>query len=214
MKAARVKVASAVLADPAARPWARAASETLRMVPTPLALVREVSPFLAGSSDHGQVTELSVALLHNGEALALRLSWAAPKPVNSLVDLDRFVDGVAAIFPLAEGASAVTMGSPGRPANAWYWKAGADAAWDVIAEGYGTSRRSAGAALGLSARAVHDDGHWQVVLQRPLDAGAGHVRFTPGGSGGIAFAVWSGDNRERSGRKSFSGEFLPLELAP
>lgn len=212
MRAVRVKAAAAVLADPAARHWQRAPAETLRMVPAPLALARDVSPFLALSTDHGRVTELSVALLHNGEELALRLSWAAPKPVASLADLDRFVDGVAAIFPLAEGASAVTMGSPGRPANAWYWKAGAETAWDVVAEGYGTSRRSAGAAIGLGARARHDDGRWQVVLHRPLDAGVGHVRFEPGGQGRVAFAVWCGDNRERSGRKSFSGEFQPFEL--
>lgn len=214
MKAARVAIATASLADPAARPWARAARETLQMVPTPLALVHEVSPFLARSTDHGRVTELSVALLHNGEVLALRLSWDAPRPVDALADLDRFVDGAAAIFPLAEGASAVTMGSPGRPTNAWYWKAGAKTAWDVIAEGFGSSRRSAGAASGLAARAVHDAGRWQVVLHRPLDAGAGHARFVPGGHSGVAFAVWAGDNRERSGRKSFSGEFLPLELDP
>ena len=40
----------------------------------------------------------------------------------------------------------------------------------------------------------------------------GRLRLEPGGSTKIAFAVWSGGNAERSGRKSFSGEFVDFEI--
>lgn len=213
MKVFKVSAAAAALADPFSPLWASAVTERVSMMPTPLAMVDEVSPFLAISNDHGSVEEIDVAMLHDGRTLALRLSWAKPMAAAKIDDLDRFVDAVAVIFPLAKSASAMTMGAPGQPTNAWYWKAGAARPFDVIAEGFGSSQRHDGVMSGLNAQAAYADGRWHVVFQRLLDAGRGKARFVPGKKTGIAFAIWDGHNRERSGRKSFSGEFAALEIA-
>ncbi len=213
MKVVKVSTAAAALSDPLSPYWSSAAKERLSMMPTPLAMVDEVSPFLAISNDHGSVEEAEVAALHDGRTLTLRISWAMPKAADKIDDLDRFVDAAAVIFPLARNASAMTMGAKGQPTNAWYWKAGKAHPYDVIAEGFGSSQRHDGATSGLSARAIHADGRWHVVFQRSLETSRDRVRFVPGKKTGIAFAIWDGRNRERSGRKSFSGEFIPLEIA-
>lgn len=47
-----------------------------------------------------------------------------------------------------------------------------------------------------------------MVLARALSVGNAHARFTPGEPTKLAFGVWDGGNRERAGRKSFSGDFV------
>lgn len=212
MKARRISGTVSAMADPASPLWARIGHESIALAPTPLALAREISPFLALSDDHGRVQHLDTRAVHDGTAIALHLSWAAVEPSASVRDLDQFVDGVAAMFPLSAGSIAITMGAPGQPVNAWHWKAGAALPHDVRATGYGTSRREKFAGPALAVRAAHAEGRWQVVFTRALNAGAERVRFAPATSTGIAFAVWSGANRERSGRKAFSGEFTTFEI--
>ena len=211
MKFGRVKAEAATLLDPAADVWAKAEVQEFPLVPTPLKgnpLVEKISPFIAQSTDHGTVRSLKAAGLHNGAVLCVRVSWASEKH-EKIADLDQFVDGVAVMFPLSAGASAFTMGAPGNPVNAWYWKADkADVPFNVVAEGYGTSVRHAGKEVKLASRAVHQDGQWHVVFQRALDVGNEYAQFVPGTPTKVAFGVWDGGNRERAGRKSFSGDFV------
>lgn len=215
MKINHSKATSAQLLDPNSDAWRQAVSREFAMIPTPLKgnpMIKHVSPFIEKSTDHGTVSQLVAAGLHNGQVLALRLSWKSEKH-DAIVDLDEFVDGVAVMFPLSAQASAVTMGAKGHPVNAWYWKADQDGvAFDVVAEGYGTSMRRKGADSQVKAGAVHKHGAWHVVLARPLDIGASHARFRPGEPTRVAFGVWDGGNRERAGRKSFSGDFVLAEL--
>lgn len=213
MKAYRVRASRAELLDPQGAHWKNAAVETAAMVPAPLGMVAEISPYLAAQpADYGRIDKVQLSALHNDEALSIRLSWKSARN-DTLKDLNSFVDAVAVLFPLAADAPAVTMGRKGAPVNAWYWKANhAEAPYDVVAEGWGSSERRPGKASGLAARAVHADGAWTVVLQRALSAGPGHVEFTAGKPSGIALAAWSGTDRERSGRKSFSGEFTTFDI--
>ena len=105
--------------------WNGLETRFLYMAPTPHnghTDNKKFSPYLEKSTDHGTVRELSVVGVHNGDSLALRLSWPSGKN-DKIADLDQFVDGVAVMFPLTSKASAVTMGSKGDPVNAWYWKA-------------------------------------------------------------------------------------------
>lgn len=216
MEIRRVAADAAVLLDPMNTVWQQAAGQGFPMVPTPLKnnpAIEAVSPFIAQSTDHGVVHGLDAAGLHNGKVLALRLSWTSDKH-DTIADLDQFVDGVAVMFPLSSRASAVTMGSPGEPVNAWYWKADrADQPFDVVAEGYGTSTRRTGKDAQLVSKAIHKAGRWHVVLQRPLRMGNQYAQFEPGTPTRLAFGVWSGGNRERAGRKSFSGEFTLVAVA-
>jgi len=215
MKISRVNASAATLLDPAAGVWNGVSAQQFAMVPTPLKgnpAIKAISPFIEQSTDHGSIKQLSAAGLHNGNEVALRLSWVCEKH-SDIVDLDQFVDGVAVMFPLGAGASAVTMGAKGDPVNAWYWKANsADVGFDVVAEGYGTSERRPGAETELTCQAMHDGTAWHVVFRRPLDKGNHYTQFGPGSPHKIAFGVWDGGNRERSGRKSFSGDFVLIEI--
>jgi DMSO reductase family type II enzyme heme b subunit len=213
MKAASVKAGADTLLDPKAGLWAHAPPEAVTLMPTPLAMVQELSPFLAISQGHGITQSLEAVAVHNGELIAVRLRWASAKS-DTTPDLNSFVDGVAVLFPTVPNASAVTMGAVGMPVNAWYWRADKTRPYEVLAEGFRFVRRlqdNAGSDLAVAAE--HADGHWNVVFRRSLGARNGLVRFAVGRRSGIAVAVWAGSNAERSGRKAFSGEFMPFELA-
>jgi DMSO reductase family type II enzyme heme b subunit len=216
MEIKRVAADAAALLDPANAVWQQATAQDFPMVPTPLKnnpAIEAISPFIAQSTDHGAIHGLTAAGLHNGAVIALRLSWASEQH-DTIADLDQFVDGVAVMFPLTAKASAVTMGSPGEPVNAWYWKADkAEQPFDVVAEGYGTSERRSGKDAKLVSKSIHQGGRWHVVLQRPLDIGNTHAQFQPGTPTKLAFGVWDGGNHERAGRKSFSGDFVLVPVA-
>lgn len=215
MKISRATASSQALLDPDDAAWNKAIAREFPLIPTPLKgnpAIEHISPFIAKSTDHGTVNKLKVAGLHNGEVLAIRLSWSSEKH-DKIVDLDEFVDGVAVMFPIGTKASAFTMGAKGQPVNAWYWKGNlTDAGFDVVAEGYGTSARQPLKASHIRTGASHKDGSWRVVLSRALDIGEDRPRFLPGKSTKVAFAVWDGGNRERAGRKSFSGDFVAAEV--
>ncbi len=201
------------LLDPSADEWTGCERHEITMMPAPLPLVREVSPYLATSQRYGQTRELAARVAHDGETLSVRLSWRDASKEDRISDLDRFVDGGAIVFPLVAGANPVTMGDAEKPVNAWLWKADRAEPFDVIARGYSTTQRRPAADSGLRARAHHEDGMWRLVLQRPLVAPTSdYVRFQAGESSGIAFAIWQGSNAERSAQKAFSGDFIGLEL--
>ena len=118
------------------------------------------------------------------------------------------------MFPTVAGVSAVTMGAAGKPVNAWYWRADKAKPYEVLAQGFRfVERQKDNAGSDLAVAADYADGYWSVVFRRSLGARNGLVRFAPGKQSGIAFAVWAGANKERSGRKAFSGDFMPLVLA-
>jgi len=207
MKANRIQAASGDLLNPAAAFWQNADTASIDLSPTPLGMVAERSPFLALSQDHGAITGMKAAAVHNGDAFALRLTWADPTKDDKLNDLTSFVDGVAVLFGLTAKTEALTMGSPHDPANAWYWKANMAEPFDILAQGFGNTERRPATVSRLSVSASHDGANWSVIFARPLAAkGDGQVHLVPGRKARVAFAVWEGSHQERSGRKSFSGD--------
>ncbi|WP_374590521.1 ethylbenzene dehydrogenase-related protein [Aquabacterium sp.] len=213
MQAIRIKASNDALLDPASSAWAAVKFTAFDMMPTPLAMVESASPFLAISTDHGAIKHLDVAFIHNGSSLAVALRWASARH-DQIKELNQFVDGVAVMFPLARTSIAMTMGAKGAPVNAWLWRANKPAPFCVIAEGFAATRRlPADEAGDLAASAHHDGSRWTVIMRRSLQGPDGHARLVPGQSTRVAFAVWDGGNAERSGRKSFSGDFIDLELA-
>jgi DMSO reductase family type II enzyme heme b subunit len=176
-------------------------------------MVQHLSPFMALSENHGRIDRLRFRLAHNGKTVNVWLSWADPSRDDRIADLDQFVDGVAVMFPMTGNAPAVTMGNAGNPVNAWLWRADRKFPYDVLAHGFGTSRRRSGKELGLQAASHYEDGNWSVVFQRQLRShvpSSPQVSFKPRDVSGIAFAVWDGGNAERSAQKSFSGDWLPF----
>ncbi len=213
MQALRTSASDAALLDPASSAWSGARWTSFDMMPAPLAMVEPASAFLALSTDHGAVSKLDAAFLHNGSAFAVALRWASARH-DRIKDLDQFADGVAVMFPLARTSIAMTMGSPGAPVNAWLWRADKPVPYGVIAEGFAATRRlPADEAGDLAVSARHDGSRWTVILRRALQGPAGHARLVAGQSTRVAFAAWDGGNRERSGRKAFSGDFIDLDIA-
>jgi|TARA_B100000315_G_scaffold256179_1_gene301476 DMSO reductase family type II enzyme heme b subunit len=204
---------SAVLADGRAPAWGAIKEQEITLIPAPLTRTAAVSPYLSRQTGHGRIHNLRARLAHDGTTLSIRLAWHDPDKDDELKDLDQFTDGVAVMFPLAPGASAMAMGAREAPINAWFWKADENEPFDVFAEGYATSHRRSGADSGLTATGYHDQEHWVVVLQRPLtNADDRLAGFRPGSPSAIAFAAWAGSNKERSGQKSVSGEFVHLTV--
>jgi ethylbenzene hydroxylase subunit gamma/complex iron-sulfur molybdoenzyme family reductase subunit gamma len=211
MKARRVGRISGDIAAIDAPFWQSIPATTVQLVPTPLASMAKISPQMAQREDHGSVRALEARVAHDGVRLVLRLSWSMPE-AHVIGDLDQFADAVAVMFPMHPDASAMTMGSKDRPVNAWYWRAGDEAPFDVLAEGLGTSQRRQATSTGLVARSTHTEGAWGVTLSRALVVDAQAVRFSPGVGTGIAFSVWDGGNAERAAYKSSSLAFAELEL--
>lgn len=212
MKVKRIDAGNDALLDLAAPIWNSAEVVQLSMMPTPLGLVQEWSPFLAKSQGHGVNKNLDVAALHNGSMVAVRLKWKSEKH-DTLLDLNTFVDSAAVAFPLAKNAPIMTMGAKGKPINAWFWKADETVPMEVVAEGFSAVQRLKNKAVSdLKVVAQHQNGEWQVIFRRSLANSGGLAQLPVGGNGKIAFALWNGGNNERSGRKSFSGDFMDFQI--
>ena len=212
MKVKRIDAGNDALLDLGASAWNGAEVTRLDMMPIPLAMVQDWSPFLARSEGHGANRNLDVAAMHNGSMLAVRLKWASEKH-DELLDLNTFADGAAVLFPLVKDAPAMTMGAKGKPTNAWFWRANEKASMEVVAEGFSAVQRvKSQTASDLKVAARHRNGEWEVIFRRSLANGNGLVKLPLGGTGKIAFALWNGGNNERSGRKSFSGDFMDFQI--
>lgn len=211
MRVSKVKASDKDLADGSSLAWRGVSETTVDLMPSPVGMAEAVSPFMALSQDHGKTEATKVRIASNGTTLSIRLTWADPDDDSTPGDLDEFADGAAVMFPLADGASALSMGSEDTPVNAWLWKADEAEPFDVVARGYATSDRRGADVSGLKASATHANGHWVLVFQRPLVAEGAFVSFAGNVDIGIAFAVWEGANKERAGQKSVSGDFVAME---
>jgi ethylbenzene hydroxylase subunit gamma/complex iron-sulfur molybdoenzyme family reductase subunit gamma len=211
VKARRIATATEDLGTVDPGPWASAAATIVPLEPTPLALVEDLSPQMASRAGHGAVRSLRFQAVHNRSHLAIRVGWQMPE-AHAIGDLDQYADAVAVMFPMHRDAVAMTMGAMGRPVNAWYWRAGDSAPFDVLAEGLGTSSRRDSKLTALSAQSSHGDGAWVVTFVRPLVVEADAARFEPGVRTGVAFSVWDGGRAERAALKSSSLVFSEFEL--
>lgn len=160
---------------------------------------------------YGLTGQLRVAAAHNGEALFFRLSWQDETEDTGIPDTDRFTDGAGVLFPVRSDAPLLTMGTPERAVNAWYWRRDLEEPLSVTATGLGTTVRQSNASL--AAAASYGDGGWQVVISRPFSArGDEEVALMPGQTTSAGFAVWQGSNQERAGIKGATLEWQPLEI--
>ncbi|GIW40827.1 MAG: hypothetical protein KatS3mg076_1404 [Candidatus Binatia bacterium] len=216
MRCVRISARKESLLEPDSPLWRSVPSESIGLVPTPLA--NQPSPYVVAACDprkHGRVRRLAVQAAHDGETIAFRLEWKDPHRDEDTQDADRFPDACGILFPLREGnPPLLEMGSPSAPVNAWYWRADANGeVRNTIAHGLGTTESTPRSAI--RARAAWRRGVWSVVLARPLlvpDQADETVQLSPGTGVRVAFAVWEGSNGERAGLKSFSGEWRELVI--
>lgn len=215
MKVPYIKKSDKLFLDPHAELWKEAASGRFKLSQTPIKMVQHLSPFMAESTEHGQVDQIECRIAHNGSRLSILVSWENEAKNDEIEDLDQFIDGVAVMFPFTDYASPMTMGDQENPVNAWMWRADKQEPYDVLAYGFGTSQRRPGKDLGLSVGSLYENGRWHVVFQRALRSSLmshKQVNFAPNKLSGVSFAVWDGGNKDRSAQKSFSGQWEPLEL--
>ncbi len=210
--AVRLTVPSDRLLDPAAADWASATEETVTLEATPWASQPSEYAMNAWKErPYGLTGQLRVAAAHNGEALFFRLSWQDETEDDNIPDTDRFPDGAGVLFPVRSDAPLLTMGTPERAVNAWYWRPDLEEPLSVTATGLGTTVRQSNASL--AAAASYGDGGWQVVISRPFSArGDEEVALMPGQTTKTGFAVWQGSNQERAGIKAATLEWQPLEI--
>ncbi len=203
------------LLDASHQSWKSSTSEKLALVGTPAGMQPTAAIQATWMKKKiGAVEQVKVAALHNGEVLALRLEWADESENAELLDTDSFPDAAAVLIPVAPDAPLITMGAPGKPVNAWYWRADAPGgARQLTAEGLGTSHTFDKTAV--HGRGSWKEGRWRVVLARSLriESETPVTQLEPGSATGVGIAIWEGGNAERAGIKSFSGNWIPLELA-
>lgn len=196
------------LLNPFDGPWSRIRSQTLELTGTPSALqptsaVRVAFP----EGTIGAVKSVDVAVAHNGQMLAFRLRWADASLDTGPTAQDdtTFSDGAAVLFPVVAGAPLMSMGAPGMPVTAWYWRADeARHGRHVTAEGLGTSDTLDREQVKIAA--THRDGYWHVVIARALNVRSRlpAVQLVPGRDTPFSVAIWEGGHRERAGIKSFA----------
>jgi mono/diheme cytochrome c family protein len=167
--------------------------------------------------------------LHDGQRLALRLTWhdpsASPSPpwdewlgriARTMTDADGPIstqqgpDRLAVQFPVSAGSGAerpyFLHGNARRPAYLWRWASSPDRVEEGTATGMGTFAPRGGTAE-VTHQARFNAGEWRVQLTRALASGdtARTPRFSAGEPIPIAFFVADGSNGEDEIRGAVSG---------
>lgn len=216
MKAQFVADDLAALLSPDAGAWSSRSSQIVSLTGTPAALQpTEAIRAKWGTRPIGAVGQVEVKALHDGAHLYFRLEWADATENRDHGDNSVFPDGAAIALPIQHEAppALITMGMPGNGINIWFWRANEpDRGRHLVAEGYGSSKT-------LDREAVHSrgdwrDGRWRVVIARALrvEAPQAVAQLEAGQATRFGIVVWDGGRAERAGLKSFSGDWIDLEL--
>ena len=204
-----------VLLDPESAAWRGGRAERVQMIGTPSGLQPTAAVRVSWPDTKiGAIDRVVIDVAHDGQHLAFRLEWADDSEDRTLGDTTSFPDAAAVVLPAAKNAPIITMGAPGLPVNAWYWRADEDGSGrQVVAEGLGTTR-TVDREL-VRGHGAWKDGRWRVVIARALRVKTGEplAQLQPGETTGFGVAVWEGSRGERAGIKSFSGDWMKLELA-
>jgi mono/diheme cytochrome c family protein len=176
-----------------------------------------------------RVDGLWVQALHDGQDVALLVSWTDPSesPAPQWADYARRVlevmgpddegaatepgapDQLVVQFPqeLSEGLERpyFLQGDPRRPAYTWTWQSGGVGAIEGVARGMGSAIPQAPEAQHLRAAAQHEDGQWKVLIRRGLATDDEEDLALPVGRAvPMAFQAWDGDNGERGNQGAVS----------
>ncbi len=208
--AERLGDASPQLLAPAGTQWDKVSETTVSLAPTPLDA--QPSAYVRASwanRPHGTLRTAGLSAVVAGDALYLRLRWAAAEPRLAITDNDTYADACAVLFPLdGKTAELSTMGDERSPVQAWHWRAGTALPFVITATGLGTVSRVPNHPVSVGA--AWENGSWSVVFKRGL--GEQGVPLAAGASVPLGIAVWSGANSERAGLKAHTPAWLTLTL--
>jgi mono/diheme cytochrome c family protein len=210
-----------------------------------------------------RVEGVIVRALHDGNTIAVRLSWRDASNDKELIGAQSFSDCAAIEISVERDPPLFAMGTVGHPIDIALWRAAwsvdALAARDVrdrwpgmvddrfpdllgdladqaitaravgnsqalenrpsaaealMAQGFGTLGARAGAPSSWTAQSTWDEGYWDVVFSRAMNArNEGEPALDPGLSAFLAFAIWDGAFGDRNGQKSVS-VWHRLQVAP
>jgi len=202
-------------AEPGSSLWSKVRSEAVPLMATPIGLQPNATIQVSWMPPKtiGATTGVEVSAVHDGQTLAFRLLWKDASENREIGDTTAFPDACGILLPSVTGAIVSTMGAPGLPVNAWYWRADEDGAGrQVVAEGLGTTRPVDDELV--RGHGAWKEGRWQVVIARPMRIQSTEpvAQLEAGQTTGFAVAVWEGSNSERAGIKAFSGEWRELSL--
>lgn len=208
--ASRLAEAGPQLLAPAGAPWKNVSETIVSLTPTPLDA--QPSAYVRASwagRAHGTLASAGLSAVVAGDALYLRLRWAAAEPRLAITDNDTFADACAVLFPLdGKAAELSTMGDERRPVQAWHWRAGTALPFVITATGLGTVTRLPDHPVSVGA--AWESGSWSVIFRRSLQEAG--VPLSAGGSIPLGIAVWSGANNERAGLKAHTPAWITLNL--
>lgn len=186
-----------------------------------------------------RVNAVWVQALHDGEEVALRLSWSDPSrspdpdwtaewqprvldmmeaTIPDSVEAGPRPDRIAVQFPpeVPEGNERpyFLMGTDQDPVYLWRWNSEDEGAREVEARGMANYTPHADATQNVAADATWEAGQWRVVLRRPVQAAedANEISLGVGETVPVAFFAWDGDNGEEGSRSSISSWYF-LHLA-
>ena len=178
------------------------------------------------------VSGVWVQAVHDGDDLALRLSWndrsRSPDPAwgpwqERVLEVmepregdpvepgerpDRFAIQFPPTIPTGMDRPYFLMGDARNPVYLWEWRSDQAGAQRATARGM---REIAPLDEDVLVADSHwEAGQWQLVLRRSLrtEDGAGILQFEPGVSIPVAFFAWDGDNSEEGTRGSISSWFF------
>ncbi len=175
-----------------------------------------------------QVDGLWVRALHDGDELAVHVSWsdrsrspdtawaafqtqvlAAAGPKEGDMEPGPRPDGLYVQFPteIPEGMDKpyFLMGDPGDPVYLWRWESSVDGAREGDARGLGTFALQDDANQSLASGATFSAGRWAVMFRRAIETeDPGDLQFRIGEPVPLGFAAWDGDNGESGSRGSIS----------
>ncbi|MDT8341192.1 MAG: c-type cytochrome [Longimicrobiales bacterium] len=184
-----------------------------------------------------RVDGLWVQGLHDGEEVALRVSWSDPSRSPD-PSWEEWVEKVLTTMTSADAGSATGPG-PGdrltvqfpqqasegmqrpfflqgdgrRPAYLWSWTSWVDGPVESIARGLGTDQPQPPDQQDVTVGAVHEAGQWHVLFRRALSTESSEdPPFAVGTAIPMAFQAWDGDNGEEGAQGSVSTwYFLSLQ---
>lgn len=178
------------------------------------------------------VSGVWIQAMHDGEDLALRLSWndrsRSPDPAWGLWQErvlevmepregdpvepgerpDRFAVQFPPTIPTGMDRPYFLMGDARNPVYLWQWRSDQMGAQRATARGMREIAPLDDDVLVADSR--WEAGQWQLLLRRSLrtEDGAGVLQFEPGVSIPVAFFAWDGDNSEEGTRGSISSWFF------
>ena len=177
------------------------------------------------------VTAVFVKSMHNGEEMALLVTWHDPSPSLATADEaddeergeseqgSMFDDALAVQFPTKISDGAVRpyflMGDARRAAYAWVWQAAPSLApeseavsgevREVRANGFTQFQQQPDDAQDVRGRITYAEGRYQLLIHRSLRTeDKKDLQFEAGAFIPIAFAAWDGSNGEVGTRCSVS----------